>query len=595
MTATTTSRPRTSVDVRGNQLLDIRFGMDGIEDAEIQSVLQSIAEKRRYHRLRNGSFVQLEDADFEQVGQLMTDLGVRPSALKKGRVEIPLMQGFHALPSYEQSNQIKLGKQVRSLIYDILHPDSLEFRKPEALQASLRDYQEFGFQWLKTLAHYGFGGILADDMGLGKTIQSITYILSELDAIRSAKAPVLIVSPASLIYNWRNEIRKFAPDLNAVVVAGNSRERAEAMGELEEADVYITSYPLLRMDSEQYQEKVFHTVIVDEAQAIKNHLTQTAQAVQGLQSNHRFALTGTPIENSLDDLWSILHFAFPAMFPNHKGFTQMEAGEVARRVRPFILRRLKKDVLKELPDKIETLHQSELTTDQKTLYLAYLEKIQTDAVSELAQQGFQKSRMKILAGLTRLRQICCHPNLFVENYSGSSGKLEQLMELLEECRESNKRVLIFSQFTEMLAIIRSALEQASVGLFYLDGTTPVRERTELCDRFNAGERDVFLISLKAGGTGLNLTGADTVILYDLWWNPAVEEQAADRAHRIGQKNVVQVIRMVARGTIEERIYELQQKKRSLIDQVVEQGDAGLTSLTEEELRELLSLTAPAAR
>lgn len=589
MTEGTKSRPRTSVDVRGNQWLDIRFDMDGIEDSEIQSVLQSISEKKHYHRLRNGAFVQLEDADYQELGQLMNDLGVRPSALKKARVEIPLMQGFHALPGYEQANQIKLGKQVRSLIYDILHPDSLELNKPETLQATLRDYQEFGFQWMKTLAHYGFGGILADDMGLGKTIQSIAFILSELDAIRSTKTPVLIVSPASLIYNWRNELQKFAPDLNAVVVAGTLRERAEAMGQLEEAEVYITSYPLLRMDSEKYQEKVFHTVIVDEAQAIKNHLTQTAQAVRSLQANHRFALTGTPIENSLDDLWSILHFAFPAMFPNHKAFTQLEAVEIARRVRPFILRRLKKDVLKELPDKIETLHQSELTTEQKTLYLAYLEKIQKDTVTELEQQGFQKSRMKILAGLTRLRQICCHPNLFVDNYNGSSGKLEQLLELLEECRESKKRVLIFSQFTSMLAIIRNALEKESVGTFYLDGTTPVRERTELCDRFNTGEHDVFLISLKAGGTGLNLTGADTVILYDLWWNPAVEDQAADRAHRIGQKNVVQVIRMVARGTIEERIYELQQKKRNLIDQVVEQGDAGLTSLTEEELRELLNL------
>lgn len=583
------ARLRTSVDVRGNQLLDVQFDIEGIDAAEVQAVLQSITEKKRYHRLQNGAFVRLEAQEYEELGRLMEDFGVRPSAVKGGKVAIPLMQGFHALPSYDQSNQVKLGRKVRGLVDDILHPDRLEFRVPENLHATLRDYQQIGFQWMSTLAHYGFGGILADDMGLGKTIQSIAFILSELQTIRSAKTPVLIVSPSSLIYNWRNELERFAPDVSAVVVAGNVADREASLGRFDTADVYITSYPLLRMDGDKYASQVFHTVILDEAQAIKNHLTLTAQTVRTLQASHRFALTGTPIENSLDELWSIFHFAFPAMFPNHKAFSQMKPEGIARRVRPFILRRLKQDVLKELPDKIETLQTSELTADQKKLYLAYLERIQQDSAAEIAQQGFQKSRMKILAGLTRLRQICCHPALFVENYRGSSGKLEQLIDLLEECRASGKRALIFSQFTQMLGVIRDTLEKGGVDAFYLDGATPVQERTILCDRFNAGERDVFLISLKAGGTGLNLTGADTVILYDLWWNPAVEDQAADRAHRIGQKNVVQVIRMVARGTIEERIYQLQQQKRNLIDQVVEQGDAGLSTLTEEEIRELLSL------
>ncbi len=642
ITDTARTRPRTSVDVRGNQLLDVQFDIDGIDPAEVHAVLQSLSEKKRYHRLKNGTFVRLEAEEYAELGHLMDDLGVRPAAVKGGKVAIPLMQGFHALPVYDQSSRVKLARRVRGLVDDILHPDRLEFPIPPNLHATLRDYQQTGFQWMKTLAHYGFGGILADDMGLGKTIQSIAFILSELDNIRAAGTPVLIVAPSSLIYNWRNEIEKFAPDVNAVVIAGNATDRDAALGALQAddnvagaagpdpaltrlgaalahvgaaaspaavnasaadisaaadgadagpalADVYITSYPLLRIDAEKYVGRVFHTVILDEAQAIKNHLTQIAQTVRTLQANHRFALTGTPIENSLDELWSIFHFAFPAMFPNHKAFSQMQPEDIARRVRPFILRRLKKDVLKELPDKIETLYTSELTPDQKKLYLAYLERIQQDSAAEIAAQGFQKSRMKILAGLTRLRQICCHPSLFAENYRGSSGKLEELLKLLERCRAAGKRVLIFSQFTLMLGLIRDTLNKQGIDAFYLDGATPAKERTVLCDRFNAGERDVFLISLKAGGTGLNLTGADTVILYDLWWNPAVEDQAADRTHRIGQKNVVQVIRMVARGTIEERIYELQQKKRNLIDQVVDQGDAGLSALTEEEIRELLSL------
>ncbi len=583
------ARPKTSIDVRDNQYLDIRFDIDGIDEAEVQSVLSAIVERRRYHRLKNGKFVSLADNDFDSIRHLMEDMHVRTASVKNGRASVRLTEGLHLLPGYEGSSQIKLGRRARSLMDDLLHPDNLEFPVPESLSSTLRDYQKYGYQWMKTLAHYGFGGVLADDMGLGKTIQSIAFIVSELGDIRESGKSVLIVSPASLIYNWQSEIAKFAPDVVSVVVAGVGSDRERMIQAKDAPDVYITSYPLLRIDVDLYKDKDFHAIILDEAQAIKNHATQTAQAAVELHSDRRFALTGTPIENSLDDLWSIFHFVFPSMFPNHKAFSTLAPDGVAKRIRPFVLRRLKKEVLQELPDKIETVQQSELTEDQKKLYLAYLERIQHETTVSLEQEGFQKSRMKILAGLTRLRQLCCHPGLFVENYGGSSGKLEQLLEVLDECKSSGRRVLVFSQFTEMLGIILKSLERAGIDTFYLDGSTPVKERLGLCERFNRGECDVFLISLKAGGTGLNLTGADTVILFDLWWNPAVEDQAADRAHRIGQKNVVQVIRLVANGTIEERIYELQQKKKNLIDEVVGDGEASLSALSEEEIRELLML------
>jgi SNF2 family DNA or RNA helicase len=460
---------------------------------------------------------------------------------------------------------------------------------PETVAPVLRDYQKFGFQWMKTLAHYHFGGILADDMGLGKTLQSIAFLLSELPENRESGTPALIVCPASLTYNWMNELKKFAPEIRAVVMEGEKARRDEILERASHVDVIITSYPLLRRDSDSYAGLRFSVLILDEAQAIKNHSTLTAQSVQELKAKHRFALTGTPVENRLEDLWSIFDAVFPELFWSRKRFGELSSEQVGKKARPFILRRLKSDVLQELPDKIETVQTSELLPDQKKLYLAYLTKLQEDALTRIRTEGFQKSRMHILAGMTRLRQLCCHPALFLENYDGDSGKLEQLLEIIEECRSSGKRMLVFSQFTSMLGIIREQLKIRDIGYFYLDGSTPGRDRVELCARFNEGEQELFLISLKAGGTGLNLTGADTVILYDLWWNPAVEQQAADRAHRIGQKNVVQVIRLITQGTIEEKMHELQQRKRDLIDAVIRPGEEVFTALGEEDIRELLMI------
>ncbi|WHX50766.1 DEAD/DEAH box helicase [Paenibacillus woosongensis] len=579
---------RIDVDER-TDWLEFKFEMQGIPEAEIKNILSALEEKRKYYRMPDGALLPLESSEFQEMVKLMNEVGIRQFDLNGTEIRLPAVRGLHFMNYAGTGNNVKLGKSLRRLLDHMRNPDHLDFPVPEQLDAVLRDYQKYGYQWMKTLAHYRFGGILADDMGLGKTLQSIAFIVSVLPEIRQQDLPALIVAPASLMYNWENELRKFAPDIKAVIVDGSRTERGRAMRNSSNIDVIITSYPLLRRDVDLYEGRSFHTLVLDEAQAFKNHTTQTAQAVKSIYAKYRFALTGTPIENSLEELWSIFEAVFPDLFPGRKEFNELSRETIARRIRPFLLRRLKSDVLKELPEKIETLQASELLPEQKKLYLAYLAKLQQETLKNLDQDDFKRNRIKILAGLTRLRQLCCHPGLFVEDYNGSSAKFEQLLEIVEECRSAGKRMLIFSQFTEMLGMIGRELGYEGVPFFYLDGSTPAAERVELCNRFNDGEKDVFLISLKAGGTGLNLTGADTVILYDLWWNPAVEEQAADRAHRMGQKKVVHVIRLVTQGTVEDKMYELQQKKKNLIDEVIQPGQETLSSLTEEEIREILMI------
>lgn len=571
--------------------MEFKFQMDGIPDDEIRNILKSLEEKRKYYKLASGSLVPLESSELQEIARLMNTMGIRMADLKGSEILLPIVRGLHLMDTDLQGNTIKLSKSLRQMLENMRNPDNLDFPVPESLAPILRDYQKYGFQWLKTLAHYRFGGILADDMGLGKTLQSITYIVSILPEIREQELPVLVVSPASLVYNWHNELRKFAPDIRAVIADGSKAERNLALRGSSEVDVVITSYPLLRRDIEEYAQQSFHTLFLDEAQMFKNHATQTAHAVKGIQARYRFALTGTPVENTLEELWSIYDAVFPELFTSRRAFNDLTREAVAKRIRPFLLRRLKTDVLKELPEKIEMLQASELLPEQKKLYVAYLAKLRHETVKHLNNETFQRNRIKILAGLTRLRQICCHPALFVEDYTGSSAKFEQLMEIIEECRSAGKRLLVFSQFTQMLDLIGRELGYQGIPHFYLDGSTPPSERIELCNRFNDGERDLFLISLKAGGTGLNLTGADTVILYDLWWNPAVEQQAADRAHRFGQKNVVQVIRLVTQGTVEDKMYELQQRKKNLIEEVIQPGQEALSSLTEQEIREILMIEA----
>ncbi|MFJ7306447.1 DEAD/DEAH box helicase [Peribacillus frigoritolerans] len=582
--------PRIRVKIKKERTnwLEFKFEMDDIPDKQIREVLAALEEKRKYYRLRNGSLLSLETREYEEINRFLNTLPVQDEDLES-TLNMPLIKGLQLLDSVNDSQTFTVEESFRQFLDNIRNPGALEFTVPNSLDPILREYQKNGYKWMKILAQYGFGGILADDMGLGKTLQSITFILSELPDIRKKRVPVLIVCPSSLTYNWLNEFTKFAPDIQAVVVDGDKTERSKLLKEMKDVDVVITSYPLLRKDIKSFEKEDFHTVFFDEAQAFKNPVTQTARAAKKIKAAHRFALTGTPIENSLEELWSLFHVVFPELFMGLKEYSNLSRKQISRRIRPFLLRRMKEDVLGELPEKIESLESMELLPDQKKLYGAYLAKLRHDTLKHLDKDTLRKNRIRILAGLTRLRQICCHPALFVDGYKGSSAKYEQLMQIVEDSKHSGRRVLIFSQFTKMLTIIGRDLAMKGQPFFYLDGQTPSKERVEICNRFNEGERDIFLISLKAGGTGLNLTGADTVILYDLWWNPAVEEQAADRAHRMGQKNEVQVIKLIARGTIEEKMNELQEKKRHLIEEIIDPGDKSSSALTEEDIREILMI------
>lgn len=568
--------------------LEFKFEMDGIPESQIREILQALEEKRKYYRLQNGSLLSLETREFEEIQRFLKAIPAQPVDLES-ELNLPIVQGLLLLDSVDESGTFNVEESFQMFLETIRNPGSLEFMVPKNVEPILRDYQKQGFKWMKTLARYGFGGILADDMGLGKTLQSITYILSELSFIRESGQSVLIVCPSSLTYNWLREIMKFAPEIEAVIIDGNKKERMKVQKEITDIDVIITSYPLLRQDINWFEKQAYHTVFFDEAQSFKNPITQTARAVKKIKADHRFALTGTPIENSLEELWSIFHVVFPNLFHGLKEYSTLSRKTIARRIRPFLLRRLKEDVLHELPEKIESIESVELTIEQKKLYAAYLAKLRHDTLKHLDKDTLRKNRIKILAGLTRLRQICCHPALFVGGYRGGSAKFEQLMQIVKESKMSGRRVLIFSQFTKMLGLIGRELTIQGLSFFYLDGQTPSEDRVEICERFNQGERDLFLISLKAGGTGLNLTGADTVILYDIWWNPAVEEQAADRAYRIGQTNEVQVIKLVSKGTIEEKMNELQEKKKQLIKDIIQSEEKAASTLTDEDIREILMI------
>ncbi|HWL13906.1 MAG TPA: DEAD/DEAH box helicase, partial [Ureibacillus sp.] len=568
--------------------LEFKFEMDGIADKHIKELLQALEVKQKYYRLPSGSLLSLETREMEEIRRFLNAVPGQEDDFEAS-INMPVLEGLKFLDLIEDSAVFSPEESYRQFINQLLQPASLEFAVPESLDSILRDYQKQGFKWMKALAGYGFGGVLADDMGLGKTLQSIAFIVSELSSIREQQLPVLIVCPSSLTYNWLHEITKFAPQLQAIVIDGKQAEREKLLQELNEIDVIITSYPLLRRDSKWYEKQSFHTLFFDEAQSFKNPYTQTARTVKKLKAKNRFGLTGTPVENSIEELWSIYHVVFPQLFQGLEEYSHLTRKAIARRVRPFLLRRIKEDVLPELPEKHEAVEISELLPEQKKLYTAFLAKLRHDTLKHLDKETFQKNKIRILAGLTRLRQICCHPALFVEGYKGSSAKFDQLMQILEESRLSGRRVLIFSQFTKMLGLIGRELTMRGQTYFYLDGQTPSEDRVDLCNRFNEGEQDVFLISLKAGGTGLNLTGADTVILYDLWWNPAVEDQAADRAYRMGQQNDVQVIKLVAKGTIEEKMNILQAKKRDLISEIVDADTKVASSLTEADIREILMI------
>src|SRR5690625_4910842 len=421
-------------------------------------------------------------------------MNVQKKDIIDGKITMPVFRGAQIDDLLETRKSYDAS--FRSLLRHLNKPEEQSYDVPKTLEATLRHYQKVGFQWFKSLSNYHLGGILADDMGLGKTVQTIAYLLSE-----PSEKPHLVVVPSSVVYNWRNECEKFAPSLTIAVLTGTPGERTEKIKNSRDKDIWITSYGTIRQDIELYKDIPFQTLILDEAQFIKNYVTKTAKAVRQLQAEKRFALSGTPIENSIDELWSIFQVILPGLMPNQKDFRQLAPDKIASLTKPFILRRIKEDVLKELPEKIETVYVSELTEEQKSLYVGYLQRLQQETTESIATEGFQKSRMKILAGLTRLRQICCHPSLFIENYQGKSGKLDELIQTVESFIKDEKRMLIFSQFTSMHDLIMSELDRRGIDYFYLHGQTASEDRVKMSEAFNRGEKNVFLISLRAGGTG----------------------------------------------------------------------------------------------
>lgn len=582
----------------GTGMLEMSLQYEDMDPKELIELLSAYKLKKKYHRMKNGTFIPLDSSEFQNAAELVEQLGISHADISKKIIELPKYRAMYvdSLARDAGDFHIERNSAFKKMVQDVQEPQDMEYEIPEGIEGKLRDYQKIGFKWLKSLSHYGFGGILADDMGLGKTLQVIAFVLSEKSV--GEDMPSLVIAPTSLVYNWREEVRKFVPSLKIAVISGQQAERLEQLKEVVAADIVVTSYGMMKRDIELYESMEFKYCFIDEAQHIKNPNTLNAKAVKRIKARGYFALTGTPIENTLTELWSIFDFLMPGYLLTHNKFiTRYEKPivknsdskalkDLARHIKPFIIRRMKKDVLKELPEKIESKMSNEMTSEQAKIYSAYLMKAKKEFESEIQANGFEKSQIKILSILTRLRQICCHPSLFIENYKGGSGKLEMLMEILEDAVGGGHRILLFSQFTSMLSLIKKELDATSMKYHYLDGSTKAEDRLSLVNSFNSGEKDIFLISLKAGGTGLNLTGADMVIHYDPWWNPAVEDQATDRAYRIGQKNVVQVFKFITKDTLEEKIYELQQKKKELIDVVIQPGENFLTKMSEGEIRKL---------
>ena len=589
-------RPILSGSMRMNgDRLELFLTRDGEPVDEILEIMEALSRKRRYYRLRSGEFLDLNDlASWQETAAGIYEAAVRDgNELNRDTIVLRAYRAGYLTSMLENSGvKIELDDEVKALS-DSLANGGGETETPEmASGVSLRDYQKRGFDWMAALDRMHMGGILADDMGLGKTAQIIALLLSTREEGRTS----LVVAPTSLTYNWLSEFHKFAPNLSVTVLNGNGTQRAGLIRHITDngdVDVLITSYPLIRRDIPLLKDYQFRFVILDEAQNIKNAGSVAAQAVKQLLADTRFALTGTPMENGVGELWSLFDFVLPGYLPGYNTFLRKyqdgeNAADLLKRIQPFLIRRLKQDVLEELPDKMETTLTARMTPEQERIYRAALERLRPQIDQLLEEKGAGRSRIEVLSAITELREICCHPSLVMSDYRGGSGKEEMLLDLLPEMIRNGRRILIFSQFTSMLRLLRVRIEENGFSTLYLDGDTPAGERLSLTERFNQGEGEIFLISLKAGGSGLNLTGADMVILYDPWWNPAAEEQATDRAHRIGQQKKVTVIRMVTGETIEEQVVELGARKKALFERLIMPGETVLSAMSEQEIRALFS-------
>lgn len=590
-----------------NNLLDIDLSNLDFDKNELNEIMQKYKLKKKFHRLKNGSFLSLEEnEDIEFLDNLVLGTGLDYKDLTQDTIHLPIHRSLYLNRLLENLKQVNIQEDeaYQKIVNQVENKKIEETNLPKSLNADLREYQKIGYKWLKTLDKYQLGGILADDMGLGKTIQLLAIVLSYVENVeKTKKKPSLVICPSSLSLNWYNEAQKFTPKLKVLVIHGQSGQREEQIRNIQNYDLVITSYDLLKRDIELYKQKdyEFQYMIADEAQYIKNSNTKNAKSIKDIKAKTRYALTGTPIENSLSELWSIFDYILPGYLFSYKKFKEKyetpivkDEDEYALKklkmlIEPFVLRRIKKEVLTELPDKTESILYNQMGEEQEKIYLSYLTKSRKEALTEIQSNGIEKSQIKILALIMRLRQICCHPQLFIDNYEGESSKLSQCIEIVKDGIHSGHKILLFSGYTSMFDIIQKELEKEKISFFKLTGATKVSERIKLVDEFNQNQDiKVFLISLKAGGTGLNLIGADMVIHYDPWWNLSAENQATDRSYRIGQKNNVQVYKLITKNSIEEKIYELQQRKAKLIDNMLDTNQTFINKLSKEDIMELFS-------
>ncbi|MGI6724797.1 MAG: DEAD/DEAH box helicase [Christensenellales bacterium] len=565
--------------------ISLELADQGQPSEEMLALMQALSSKKRYFRYKNGAFITLDDArEWQNLADAYLD-SVRYN--DEDSRDLPAMRAHYLAALAQQAGlPVTMDEGVRSAVE--LNPTQLD-----SPVSGLFDYQLRGFRWIAALHMLGLGGILADEMGLGKTAQMIAaieyFVRSE-----PVRLPSLIVAPTTLLYNWQSEIERFAPGLRATVITGSRALREKTLEEAlheEGEDVIITSYPLLRQDIVLYEKIRFRFAVLDEAQNIKNFTSQTARTAKRLNAHTRLALTGTPMENNVTELWSLFDFVMPGYLYSAREFIKRyedgrHADELRMRIRPFLMRRLKADVMAELPDKLTTTLYCEMGQEQRRVYQAALLQGRSRVHHLLDEKGLDGSRIEVLAAITQLRQICCHPVLALEDYTGESAKLELLMDLLPEALRNGRYILLFSQFTSMLRIIRTRLDEAGIPSLYLDGETSAQERIHLVERFNRGQAPVFLISLKAGGTGLNLTRADMVVHYDPWWNPTAEDQANDRAHRLGQERTVQIFHLINRKSIEEAVVDMGRRKRRLFDRLITPGELMPQKLSREDVLKL---------
>ncbi len=570
---------------------EFKFSIKDIPEEEINNILRAFRDSKKYYKLNSGEFLDLEEIELKKFLKLLDALEGEEK-IEGNSVCFKKNKGVY-LENYIEDEKIKYikgRKEIKELKNTIYNLKDVEFNVPSTLKGVLRNYQVNGFNWFNTLDYLGFGGVLGDEMGLGKTLQTISFLLSK----KGSKT--LIVAPTSLIFNWKNEFKKFAPSMKIGIINTSRDEREILISNYNKFDVLITTYNLCKRDLDKYKEINFDFIILDEAQNIKNSHSQNAKAVKEIKGRTKFALTGTPIENSLMELWSIFDFIMPGYLYDEQRFTtryhrRLEEDpviieEVKKLISPFILRRTKKEVLKELPDKIEKKLVVPMEEEQAKVYAAYAEHVKELIENKIKNDEFKSSKIEILSYITKLRQIAIDPSLVMNDYEGGSGKMDALIELLVQSIEEGHKILLFSQFTSALKNIEKELKFNNIAYSYLDGSIPSKNRERIVEEFKNGDNSIFLISLKAGGTGLNLTNADIVIHFDPWWNPAVEDQASDRAHRIGQKNAVEVIKMICENSIEEKIVNLQEEKRKLIDKVIDEGNLttlNIDSLSEEDI------------